>query len=318
MRLFFWLFFLSTVSYSQKFEAPRFELSQKLDGAHIYYNFLNVRDKSALIIKFNIYNSYSQPKLDTYLVFERNGKVYRYDSLSLLKDNSSVVKCEVVNDEKQLLQDMLSKIQSEKMLEIDLDSLNAKPVNNFEVFDANHYNLEIVEADRFSGFYSYALEDYIAKKSVGFIDKQKFLNLIYFIDSKNKQKMNEDLEFLQSLTSKDTVYIRYEKNKNLSKRAVDYSSLKNDAMTEYSFNVNPLLNFILLRREVSPSKNAIGRIPYYKERLPKSFFKNDNIVDLDLLKKYHLYVYEYLKNKTVFVIEKEKGKLYKKEVQLRR
>lgn len=185
-KLLILLLFLSLIGYSQDYKIPEFNLNKEFESKNVYIDLLNIKDKEALIIKVS-FSKYSSD----FIVYQNNGKIYRFNSTSLSYNSSIKIKREKVkkNERTKYWKYLIDLYHSDK-LNIIKDSLNIseiynqkdKTITSMIISHGSYLAFQIIQENKYIAYGSYSPKAYIRSKFPGYKERQKLVNLIEEIE----------------------------------------------------------------------------------------------------------------------------------------
>ena len=179
---------MSPLAFSQNSKIPEVLLENESEKSSNYKAILKIKDNDALFFKltYKIFGSNARMK-SYYIVYMNNGKVEKYILTYTYKNKDlKIEKVKLRRKDYKTYWSFLNDGVNENRFKFDLEKLTSTSIpsddsgnsKKISVSDGGGLVFEIAHKNRYSLYYSDNAETYIKYKSYGYMEKQRFLDLI--------------------------------------------------------------------------------------------------------------------------------------------
>jgi hypothetical protein len=162
------------------------ETFEIFDGINPYAKLLNLKDENSLIIKSSSSSYWFGGEYIDFLVFENNGKIFKYGMFVTSNDKPKIKSKEIKRNKiKIIYYKYLEDLFLNNKLDINKDLLKIKEkpnengtVSMMTISDSVDEYYEISQGNQTTYFGFYSVHSYIDENYPGIEDKKKFANLI--------------------------------------------------------------------------------------------------------------------------------------------
>ncbi len=184
----FLLAIVSLPAFSQTDTIPQFNWMGEMNGENLYTKLFKLKDHNSFIVKISYASFWIKDRTAEFIVYQNNGKVKRFSVLYPRGHNAKPI----VNRKKIKKKDYayywkyLEECSLNNAFDIDASLLNLKFKKEEKegatittvIKDGTTYHLQFVQGVNYSNYRSYEPEIYIKKRSSGWEERQKLVDLI--------------------------------------------------------------------------------------------------------------------------------------------